>query len=54
MPLLRIGGQSQTSRLAGTDDPDARKQPAADYPQGRRNRHSLAWNGGFENDAQRD
>jgi len=34
--------------LAGTVDQDAIKQPKADYPLGRRNRYSLAWNGGFE------
>jgi len=54
MPVLRIGGQSQASRLAGTVEEDARKQPKADYPQGRRSRHSLAWNGGSENAASGD
>jgi hypothetical protein len=51
MPVLRIGGQSLGVRLAGTVDQDARKQPNADYPKGRRSRHSLAWNCGFENAA---
>ncbi len=49
MPVLCIGGQSPASRLAGTEGLGARKQPKADYPQGRRNRYSLAWNCGFEN-----
>ncbi len=57
MPLLRIGGQTRRShelKLVGTVDQDARKQPKADYPQGRRSHHSLAWNVGFENAASGD